>query len=153
VVLVLNEPVTVAAAGLVVLDGAGHSIAVDQIASAREGRAVTGRIPQPLPPGVYTVRWRVIGADGDLVESTFRFAVGAAITGEPTSQSGAGTAWPAAGLRWLLLTGLALALGGVWRVHGSPQPAPARLEVGHRVWSAAVSSVPPAIGPRPGRAG
>jgi copper transport protein len=64
---------------------------------------------------VYTVRWRVTGADGDLVESTFRFAVGAAITSADTASaqgSGAGTSWPSTVWRWLLFAGLALALGG-----------------------------------------
>jgi len=112
VVLVFNEPVTVGAAGLVVLDAVGRQIAVDRVTTAREGRAVTGRIAQALLPGVYTLRWRVTGSDGDLVESSFRFAVGAAIIGESASQTPAGTAWPVAGLRWLLFAGLALALGG-----------------------------------------
>jgi copper transport protein len=113
-VLVFNEPVTVGAGGLVVLDPAGRAIGVDQIAAGREGRAVTGRLSRPLPPGVYTVRWRVTGADGDLVESTFRFAVGAAVTGPgaPGPSGSGGTSWPSAVWRWLLFAGLAVALGG-----------------------------------------
>jgi len=46
------------------------------------------------------------------VESTFRFAVGTAITATSTSDTGAGTSWPPAGLRWLLFAGFALAHGG-----------------------------------------
>ncbi len=113
-VLVFNEPVTVGPGGLAVLDAAGRAVGVEQVAVAREGRAVTGRLTQRLPPGVYTVRWRVTGADGDLVESTFRFAVGAAVTG--TGASGpavsGGASWPSVLWRWLLFAGLALALGG-----------------------------------------
>ncbi len=53
--------------------------------SPTAGRSGWARWPPPgrvgwspageLAPGVYTVRWRVTGADGDLVESTFRFGV------------------------------------------------------------------------------
>ncbi len=113
-VLVFNEPVTIGSGGLVVLDPASRPVGVTQAVTAREGRAVTARLTQQLPAGVYTVRWRVTGADGDLVESTFRFAVGAAVTGQGASGSAgsAGTSWPSAGWRWLLFAGLALALGG-----------------------------------------
>ena len=113
-VLVFSEPVTVGANALVVLNPASRAVDVDQIGSGRDGRTVTGRITEALPPGMYTVRWRVTGADGDPVESMFRFAVGAAVTGPGAAGSPAdgGTSWPAAGWRWLLFAGFALALGG-----------------------------------------
>ena len=114
VVLVFNEPVTPAAGGLVVLDQAGRQTEIGQV-TAERGGTVTGHLPATLPTGVYTLRWRVTGADGDLMESTFRFAVGAAITSADTTTATGrptGTSWPSVGWRWLLFAGLALALGG-----------------------------------------
>ena len=114
VVLVFTEPVTATPNALAVIDEAGRQTPVGELASGRQGRAVTARISRRLPVGVYTLRWRVTGADGDLVESSFRFAVGAPITdpARGASAGGSGPAWPAAALRWLLLAGLAVALGG-----------------------------------------
>lgn len=68
---------------------------------------------QPLPDGVYTVRWRVVGSDGHDVDGTFGFAVGtvAAPVGAASAEtSGLGTAVV---LRWAVFTGLALGLGGL----------------------------------------
>jgi copper transport protein len=76
VVLVINEHVTLAPTPLSIIDFAGAPVSVDQVATATRGTTVTGRVHRSLAPGVYTVRWRLTGADGDLVESTFRFAVG-----------------------------------------------------------------------------
>jgi len=113
IALIFGEPVTVGEHALAVLDAAGKPVGVDQVATAKEGRAVTGHLTQTLPAGVYTVRWRVTGVDGDLVEGQFRFGVGAAITTTAGAPPGTGIAWPPAGLRWVLFAGLALALGGV----------------------------------------
>ncbi len=113
IVLVFNEPVTIGAGALTILDPRGVAIGLDDVATAKGGTTLTGHVTRTLTPGVYTLRWRVTGADGDLVESTFRFAVGAAITGGSTSDAGgSGTSWPPVGLRWLLFAGFALALGG-----------------------------------------
>jgi copper transport protein len=68
-----------------------------------------------LPDGVYTVSWQVISADGDVVGSQFRFAVGpapAALAAAAAAPSSPGQ-WPTAVLRWLLFAGLAVALGGL----------------------------------------
>jgi copper transport protein len=114
VVLVFNEPVTVTSGGLLVMTPAGRSNPVGNVTTVRGGTTVTGRLSTVLPTGVYTVRWRVTGADGDLVESTFRFAVGAALTSaDASSPATTGTSWPSAGWRWLLFLSLALTLGGM----------------------------------------
>src|SRR5439155_312274 len=75
VALVFNEPVTIGAQALGVTDAAGRSVGVDQVTTTHGGTTLTGRFTGVLPPGVYTVRWRATGTDGDLVESSFRFAV------------------------------------------------------------------------------
>src|SRR5439155_5614347 len=114
VALVFNEPVTIGAQALGVTDAAGRSVGVDQVTTTHGGTTLTGRFTGVLPPGVYTVRWRATGTDGDLVESSFRFAVGAAIIGPAAAGTpgGGGGSWRSAGLRWLLFAGLALVVGG-----------------------------------------
>ncbi len=83
----------------------------------------TVRPADPLAPGTYTVRWQVTGADGDLVEQDFRFAIGLALTGDGSAAGGRSTSWTDAALRWLLLLGLAVALGGlVARTHHHHRP-------------------------------
>ncbi len=114
VALVFNEPVTIGAQALTVTDAAGHPVGLDQVGTTRGGTTLTGRLTGVLPPGVYTVRWRATGTDGDLVESSFRFAVGSAIIGPAGGaiSGGGGVSWPAAGLRWLLFAAMALVVGG-----------------------------------------
>ena len=105
-----GTPVTLAGAG-------GRQLGLGA-ARLSQGRSVlTLPVPEKLPDGVYTVTWQVISADGDVVGSQFRFAVGPA----PASLSGSSAAapesspgqWPTAVLRWLLFAGLAVALGGI----------------------------------------
>jgi copper transport protein len=114
VVLVFGEPVTVAANGLTVSDGSGHAVPLDPPASVKDGHAVTAHIPHTLPAGVYTVSWRVTGADGDLVEGRFRFAVGAPL--DPRSNvdpEATGPSWATVVYRLALLAGLTLGAGGI----------------------------------------
>jgi copper transport protein len=78
-----------------------------------------------LPPamsGVYVVSWRVLAEDGHLSLGEFAFAVGSGWV-LPAASATASTpvAWPDVAASWLLLAGVALALGGlgseslVWR--------------------------------------
>lgn len=55
----------------------------------------------------------MIGADGDLVEEDFRFAVGLALTDSSDGNDSSSTSWTETVLRWLLFVGLALALGTI----------------------------------------
>ncbi|MEV4202993.1 copper resistance CopC/CopD family protein [Micromonospora globbae] len=114
IILVFGEPITAAPGGVAVTDADGTALPVEPPAAAKDGHAVTARLPQTLPAGVYTVAWRVTGADGDLVEGRFRFAVGAALDpASPQEGGAAGPSWPTALLRFVLLAGLTLAAGGV----------------------------------------
>ncbi len=105
-----GTPVTLAAAG-------DRKIALGAARESGGRSVVTVPVTGLLPRGVYTVTWQVISADGDLVGSQFRFAVGPA----PASLGSAPAAaqpsvpgqWPTAVLRWALLAGLAAALGGL----------------------------------------
>lgn len=113
ITLSFNEPVTLGENAVVISDGAGTVPAVGRVAAGRDGSAVVAGLTRELRPGTYTVRWRVTGADGDVVEDEFRFAVGAAVGGGGGSGDGPGISWFAAPLRWMLFAGLAIALGGL----------------------------------------
>lgn len=112
ITLMFNEAVTVGPGAVIVFDHAGREMAMDAATTARGGEVVSARPARTLPPDTYTVRWRVTGADGDLVEAEFRFAVGLALTGDADEKGGDSPSWPDAALRWLLLAGLAMAFGG-----------------------------------------
>jgi copper transport protein len=116
ITLTFNENVSFTGTPATLADAGGHRLGLGAPRLSR-GRSVlalpvTGR----LPDGVYTVTWQVISADGDLVGSQFRFAVGPApatlgsIAAAAPSSPGQ---WPTALLRWLLFAGLAVALGGL----------------------------------------
>ncbi|MFC4004903.1 copper resistance protein CopC [Prauserella oleivorans] len=111
--LVFNESVTVGG-GAISVTGDGGDVALSAASTAQDGRMVTARTEEELGRGTYVVRWRVTGADGDLMEDEFRFAVGAALSGASVvGDGGSGIAWIDALLRWLMFAGLAVALGGV----------------------------------------
>ncbi|HEY1620885.1 MAG TPA: copper resistance protein CopC [Streptosporangiaceae bacterium] len=105
-----GTPVTLAGAG-----GRKEGLGAPRLSQGRS--LVTVPVAERLPDGVYTVTWQVISADGDLVGSQFRFAVGPspatlgsiAAAAAPSSPG----QWPTALLRWLLFAGLAVALGGL----------------------------------------
>ena len=113
ITLSFTEPVVLGENAVVISDGAGTVPAVGRVAAGRDGSAVVAGLTGELQPGTYTVRWRVIGADGDVVENEFRFAVGAAVGGGGGSGAGPGISWFPAVLRWVLFAGLAVALGGL----------------------------------------
>uniref|UniRef100_UPI001C605CA6 copper resistance CopC family protein n=1 Tax=Pseudonocardia nigra TaxID=1921578 RepID=UPI001C605CA6 len=112
VTLVFNEPVSIGPDAITVLDSDGRVVPTDAPGSGRDGRAVLARFADPVGVGEYRVRWRVTGADGDLVEGEFGFVVGSAPAATSAGPSGTGISWPTAALRWLLFAGLAIGLGG-----------------------------------------
>jgi copper transport protein len=113
ITLMFNEPVTIGADALVVLDKDGRPMPTGVATTARGGQVVSARPAAPLPPGSYTARWRATGTDGDLVEEEFRFGVGYALTAAASGANGSSIAWLSAGLRWLLFAGFAIAFGGL----------------------------------------
>ncbi len=113
IALIFNEPVTIGRDAVVILDKDGRAKPIGSATTTRGGQLVTARPAAPLPPGSYTVRWRAIGTDGDLVEEEFRFGVGYALTAAAASPIGSSIAWLAAALRWVLFAGFAIAFGGL----------------------------------------
>ncbi|MDV8015544.1 copper resistance protein CopC [Rhodococcus sp. IEGM 1241] len=113
ITLIFNEQVTPGTDAIKVLDDTGRESLMDAAESTKGGRAITSRLSDAPSPGTYTVRWQVIGADGDLVEEDFRFAVGLALTDSSDGNDSSSTSWTETVLRWLLFVGLAIALGTI----------------------------------------
>jgi copper transport protein len=113
ITLMFNEPVTIGSDAVVVLDKDGRAMPIGAATTERGGQFVAARLAAPLPPGSYTIRWRAIGTDGDLVEEEFRFGVGYALTAAAASSIGSSIAWLSAALRWVLFAGFAIAFGGL----------------------------------------
>jgi copper transport protein len=113
ITLMFNEPVSIGPDAIAVLDKDGRAVPISSATTARQGQVVTARLAAALPSGSYTVRWRATGTDGDLVEEEFRFGVGYALAATASGTAQPPIAWLPAGLRWLLLAGLAIAFGGL----------------------------------------
>ncbi|MFI7190019.1 copper resistance protein CopC [Nocardia nova] len=111
ITLIFNEKVSIGPDALVLLDSAGRRQAISGVEHVRDGRGVTARPAAALRAGSYSLRWRVTGTDGDLVEDEFRFGIGYTVDGAGTSARGS-TAWSTAAWRWLLFAGFAVAIGG-----------------------------------------
>lgn len=102
----------------------GDAITVDGLArgpidtsapvSSQRAHLLTVKPRTVMPDGRYTVRWEVVGEDGHPVTGTFSFGVGASRLGivEPSTTQTPGLV-AAATFRWLVFTGLAVALGGL----------------------------------------
>ena len=110
ITLTFNQSVTLLGTP-VTLTGAGRYRIPLGPARENGGRSVvTAPVTSQLPDGVYTVSWQVISADGDVVGSQYRFAVGpapAALDIAPVaSQPSLPGQWPTAILRWALFAAL-----------------------------------------------
>jgi len=112
ITLVFTEAVTAGPRAITLLDGVGRETPVGAPVVARDGHVVSAKPAGPVRPGTYRVRWRVTGADGDQVEEEFRFGVGTTVAAAGIT-GGSSISWAETALRWLLFTGLAVALGGV----------------------------------------
>lgn len=116
--VVFDEPVSVADGDMRLLADDGRAVPTSAVRRVQQGRRIALTVSEDLAPGRYVVRWTVTAADGDVVEGGFDFAVAGegARTGatELAGNIGGGTAGlPAAVvLRWMLLAGVIVAVGG-----------------------------------------
>ncbi len=110
--LAFTEPVVQGSVQIQVKAAAGSPIKTGRIVLASGGSTVAVSLP-PLSAGVYLVDWQVVSAqDGHFSSGEFAFAVGSAASFRGLgSTGGQPTDWPNAAASWLLLLGLALALG------------------------------------------
>lgn len=111
--LTFDEPVTTGRHALVVTGPGGTAVSTGPLQHADGGRRISVTVDTRLPAGGYTVTWQVTATDGDVVGGSYGFAVGSGHVPATRSPQTRGLV-AAAVLRWLLFTGLALALGGLF---------------------------------------
>ncbi|SDY65736.1 copper transport protein [Modestobacter sp. DSM 44400] len=111
VVLAFDEPVTATRDALQVTDVTGQRVPTGPLQHRAGDRQLVLPIRTPLTTGQFQVRWQVTASDGDVVDGSFAFGVGAAA---PKAEQVTGWGYLAgtAALRWLLFAALAVAVGG-----------------------------------------
>lgn len=121
VVMRFNEPVEVAFGAVRVYDSRARRVDTGPARHLGGRDTVAVGLEAGLPPGTYTVTWRVVSADGHPIDEAFVFHVGApgerpqGIASELLSgEGGAGRLEGAlAGMaRWLVLASLLVLIGG-----------------------------------------
>ncbi len=130
VVLAFNEPIDETFSRVEILSSDGNRAGGPAQVSAggTRMRVTVG----PLPPGIYTVRWRVLSAvDGHITSGAFVFAVGTGRQPEQAARTGERPAPLLVAARWAaLLSGLLLA-GAVAYQAAILDPVLRRLSPGH----------------------
>ncbi len=123
-----NQPVTATAGSIQVLAADG-TILSGATRAEGGGQLVVASVSGLVDGQGYTVRWRVIGADGHAPAGVFTFGVGVAAP-PPTDAVGAGgTTWKDDVARWIVFGALALLIGPlVLRLTVLRGPVPPRLE-------------------------
>ena len=111
-----DEPLRSGFGSFDLVDADGGTIPVRRLASVPDARSVVLTLP-PIPDGIYSVRWSVVSTiDSHVTEGTVVFGVGDDALAVATAAVGTPDA-PIHGwevfLRWLDLTALALAIGGL----------------------------------------
>ena len=115
VVTLRFDDVVVVAPGAAAIRNGGDGASLLAGAEQARGSIVTLPLRAGLGDGDYSVRWRVLGDDGHLLEGVLAFAVG---EGRSTPSPGlallgSGPRWAFVLARWLFLAGLLAALGGL----------------------------------------
>jgi copper transport protein len=98
--------------------------------SLDRGRVIEAALPPGLRRGAYTVRWRLLSADGHVSSGVFTFGVGVAAPPPTEAYGASGPTWSDDAVRWAYFVFLALLVGGLGfrlLVVGA-QAVPARFE-------------------------
>lgn len=134
VTLRFDDAVVAVPGAAAIRNGGGGSVLAGP--ERTKGSVVTVPLKPGLRDGDYTVRWRVLGDDGHLIEGVLAFGVGAG-RAPPVPELGllgSGPRWGFVLARWLTLVGLLLALGGLafraLALRGGRHPLDGRLLVG-----------------------
>jgi copper transport protein len=123
-----SQPVTVTSNAITVLAPDG-TVLSGTVTMEDDGHVVVAPVSRLVLGRGYTVRWRVIGADGHSPAGVFTFGVGVDAP-PPTDAVGAsGTTWRDDAARWALFAALSLLIGPlVVRLLVLRGPVPDRLE-------------------------
>jgi copper transport protein len=114
ITLVFDEPVTVSADGVRLVDESKKEIRTSAVTREQGGRRLVVQVRGELDPGRYIVRWQVSAQDGDVVDSGFDFAVATTSAGLRGQDQAVTGALPVIiGMRWLLVLALAGVIGGL----------------------------------------
>ncbi len=107
--LQFNQPINASFATVTVTDGDGTQRGGSRVDVA--GDRVQLAVPEPLPPGEYTVGYRVVSADGHPITGSYTFTVTAAAG----AAAAVGDAQPGSSILWPLLGGVlgVLAVAGL----------------------------------------
>lgn len=74
-----NEKVEARFSTISLEDAQGHKTALGAVtSSAGDSHGLEAAVPVPLPPGRYTVHYRVLSQDGHVIERSFGFTLEAA---------------------------------------------------------------------------
>jgi len=138
ILLTFNERIGTSFSSLRVLNFEGNELFAGR--AERFASATLGVIPPSLDDGTYIVIWRITSADGHPVEGSFTFQVGA--TAQDVSSVVAAFVEEEHGLsrlfsviRWVLLGGIIVLIGGMWLVTRDPH-APLSLRSRMVLWGA-----------------
>lgn len=112
--LVFDQAVVAGQTSISVESADGKAARLGPMETGEDSSVVRARILEDLPAGQYHVEWHVVARDGDSMVGDFGFVVGSGSVLRPgvgeTSTQGA---WSMGVLRWLLVVGFAVALGGL----------------------------------------
>ncbi|PZM07981.1 copper resistance CopC family protein [Rhizobium tubonense] len=75
VVLMFATGVNLAASTIEVIDSEKHQIQIDAPELGENGMDVNIQLHGPLPPGIYTIRWRAFSTDGRLSQGNSTFDI------------------------------------------------------------------------------
>lgn len=126
--LVFDQAVVVSQTSLSVESADGDVARLGAVDTGEDASVVRAQVLEELPAGEYRVDWQVVARDGESMVGDFRFVVG---SGSSLTSGGTGSAtqgaWPLGVLRWVLVGGLAFALGGLvggWLTRRNAPTAP-----------------------------
>jgi len=110
-----DQAVTIAASPLTLTGTTGKPYQLGPATLSLGGRRLSTKVITRLADGGYRIHWQVTANDGDVVGGTVTFAVGTGFTVGVSDTRGASSLDSPIVIvaRWMLFTGLALALGGV----------------------------------------
>jgi copper transport protein len=138
--ITFNEPVTLPANAIQVLDHDGKAVNIGKPGFGADGRHVTATLP-PLPKGTYVVSWRVVSDDSHPVQGAFTFGVGeaaGAVTAGAVTQTSRPVGVGFGIVRFVAYLSSLLLLGGIALARWSWRGAARRRDVRVLLWTALV---------------
>jgi copper transport protein len=119
VALTYDQPVSASFGAIKVLSPNGNRVDTGQLSTRDGGRTVVQALSANIPPGTYTILWRVLSADTHTVFGAVTFSVKtqtssvASAAAAAQASAGAQTDNAMAVSRFILYAGLVLLIGGV----------------------------------------